>query len=289
MSVHLILLIVQVCFASLAVVGKLALKDAPPSAIVLARVAGGALVFYLLARRAGPLRFERRDLPRLVACAFLGVVGNQMGFLHGLARSTATNASVLGTTIPVFTALVAAATGAERLRPARLAGIAVALGGALVLVRVDRFSLSDEHAVGNLMIVANACSYGLFLVAVRPLAARIPPMALVAWLFVFALPVVAIFGVPDWIALAPRLTTRDLGLLAFIIAVPTVGAYSLNQIAIQRADSSVVAVYIYLQPVLAAIGASFLLEEVPDVRTLIAAALIVPGVWLSARSRPAQA
>ena len=284
MSVHLILLVVQLCFASLAVVGKLALRDAPAGALVLARVAGGTLVFWLLARRASGWRLERRDVLRLVVCAHLGVVVNQLLFLHGLARSTAINASVLGTTIPVFTAIFAAATGSERLRPARVAGIAVAMAGALILARVDRFSFSDQHAVGNLLIVANSCSYGLFLVSVRPLAARIPPMPLVALLFTCALPGVGFFGVPDWIELAPRLTGREAALIAFIIAVPTVAAYSLNQVAIQRADSSVVAVYIYLQPVLAAVGAALLLSERPDARTFAAAALIFPGVWLSARA-----
>jgi drug/metabolite transporter (DMT)-like permease len=289
MSVHLILVIVQVCFASLAVVGKLALADVPPLALVLARVAGGALVFWILARGAVPLRLGRRDWLRLVACAHLGVVFNQILFLNGLERSTAINASVLGTTIPIFTALFAAAAGAERLRAGRVAGIVVALAGALILVRVDRFSLSDEHAVGNLLIVANSCCYGLFLVTVRPLAARIAPMPLVTLVFACALPVVAVLGVPVWSELAPRLSGRDAALVAFIIAVPTVGAYALNQIAIRRADSSVVAVYIYLQPLLAAVGASFLLHELPDRRTLLGAALIFPGVWLSARSRSAPA
>ena len=88
-SVHLILLVVQVCFASLAVVGKKALVAIPPGVIVSTRVAGGALVFFLLARRQGPLRVARGDLGRLVLCALFGVVVNQLLFVNGLERSTA--------------------------------------------------------------------------------------------------------------------------------------------------------------------------------------------------------
>ena len=283
-SVHLILLVVQVCFASLAVVGKKALVAIPPGVIVSTRVAGGALVFFLLARRQGPLRVARGDLGRLVLCALFGVVVNQLLFVNGLERSTATSASVLGTTIPVFTTVFAVAAGAERLRRWRALGIAIALAGALVLVRIDRFSWSDRHAVGNLMIVANSASYAIFLVIVRPLAGRVAPMPLVALLFACAVPFVGAAELGAWIRFAPRLDAGAAGFLAFLVAVPTVAAYALNQIALARAESSLVASYIYVQPVVAALGAWLYIHEVPEARLLVAAPLVFLGVWVSARA-----
>jgi drug/metabolite transporter (DMT)-like permease len=288
LSVHAILVVVQFCFASLAVVGRLALGHVPPNALMFTRVAGGALVFYAILRFRGSVTLpERKDVPRLVACALLGIVLNQFLFLNGLARSTATNASVLGCTIPVFTLLVAALAGVERPTAKRLGGIAVALLGTLVLVGVDRFDLSEKRVLGNFLVVCNSLSYGSFLVAIRPLSTRYPAMTLVTWLFLISVPFAAITGVPTWIAFAPEVTVTDGLLLAFLVAVPTVGAYSLNQLAIGRAESSVVAAYVYLQPVIASVGARFLLGETPTSRTLIAAALIFLGLWLSARGRPA--
>src|SRR5262249_50301567 len=100
--VHLILWLAQVCFASLPVVGRLAMQGSiGPAGIVLARVAGGAIVFSAIAWRRGVLRVRRADLPAIMGCALLGVAANQELFVQGLARSTATNASVLGATIPV--------------------------------------------------------------------------------------------------------------------------------------------------------------------------------------------
>ncbi|MBI4820870.1 MAG: DMT family transporter [Deltaproteobacteria bacterium] len=283
---HAILIAAQVCFGSLPVVGRLALARLPPAGIVMVRVAGGAIVFTIVALALGVRWPTRRQIPRLLSCALLGVVINQEMFVGGLARSTATNATVLGTTIPVFTLLAAVLLGGERVRPVRLTGVVIALIGALVLVGVEGASADREHLIGNLMILVNSVSYGLFLVLVRPLSSAVPAFALTAILFSFAAPMVTPLGWFAWQD-APALVMRDYVHLAFLVAVPTVGAYALTQMALARAESSLVASYIYLQPVVAAAGAAALLGERPGPRVLLAAALIFAGVYLSSRASDA--
>ncbi len=289
-SVHLILILAQACFASMAVVGRVAMaggaRPLPPNAIVLARVVGGGLAFWLLARRGGPITagLERRDLPRLVACALLGVVVNQVLFLNGLARTTAVNASVIGASFPLFAALCEILLLVVRAHAARLAGIVVAFAGILVLMKIERFSLDDGDAVGNLMVFANALSYGMFLVLVKPLAMRVQPMALVTLLFAAALPFVLPLSIGAWIDLGAWIGAREVGLLVYFVAIPTVGAYALTQVALARADASLVAVYIYLQPIFATAGAMLLLGERPGIRTLVAAGIIAIGLAIASRS-----
>jgi len=274
---HLFLVLVQICFASLAIFGKAALVHVPANAIVLTRVAGGALAFLLVARVRG--RVAARDLPLILLCSILGLVGNQLLFINGLARTTAVNAAVLGSMIPVFTAAIAMLTRREPARPLRILGIIVAFAGTLVLVRADRFSFSDEATVGNLMIVGNSLCYATFLVLVRRLAGRVPPLTLVALVFVLAVPFVAPLGIPAWASFTP--TRSDLALLAFIVLVPTIGAYGLNQLALARAEASLVAVYVYLQPLLATAGALIFLGERLDARIAVAGALILGGLVFS--------
>lgn len=253
-----------------------------PAAIVLARMSGGALVFTLIAWRRGVLRIDTRDLPAIIGCAVLGVAANQELFVQGLARSTATNASVLGSTIPVFTALVAIALGREPVHPRRLVGIAVAFGGVAALVGADKMSMSSDHLLGSAMILVNSLCYGTYLVVVRPLAEKYDPLGLIAWLFICGVPMVLPLGAIEF-ARAPALHTGDIGFFAFLIAVPTVAAYGLVQVALRRTESSLVAAYIYLQPVMATVGAMFLLDEQPTVRTAVCGAIVLFGVWLAAR------
>jgi len=69
-----------------------------------------------------------------------------------------------------------------------------------------------------------------------------------------------------------------------VILGPTVAAYLLQAWALRHADSSMVAAYTYLQPVLAGIlGAIFLGERIRSM-VVLAAAMIFSGVWLAGRA-----
>ncbi len=284
LSVHLILFAGQICFASLPVVGRLALGDIPPGAIPLVRTVGGAIVFSLLAWRRGTLAWPRGDVAFIAFCALLGNVLNQELFIHGLARTTATNAVVIGSTIPVFTLLIAIVLRRERARLHRVLGMAIAFGGVAALVGAEDLSTSSDHFVGSLMVLANALAYGAYLVIGKPLAERYDPLAILAYMFIAGTPMVAPLGIAAF-ADAPPLGASDLAFLAFLIAVPTVGAYGLVQTGLKRAESSLVAAYIYLQPVFATIGATIVLHEQVGLRTLACGAIVLGGVWLAARPR----
>lgn len=281
----LILVGAQLCFASLAVVGRMAVNaHLPPAGIVLVRMLGGALAFTAIARLRGVLKLERRDALLFVGLALLGVVLNQELFIHGLAHTTATNAVVLGSTIPVFTTLAAIVLRYEPVSPMRLLGIAVAFTGCVILVGPEELSLSSSHLLGSVMILINAACYGVYLAIARKVAGRYDPFAILAILFVIGVPLVAPLGAHAWAGAAP-LGASGAAFLAFLILVPTVGAYSLIQIGLRRAEASLVASTIYLQPVFATAGAAVLLDERPGPRTALAAAIVFAGVWISARAR----
>jgi drug/metabolite transporter (DMT)-like permease len=285
-SPHLALAFAQLCFASLSIAGKLAFRGGhavPPNALVMTRMVGGAIVFWLVARRSGEVRVERGDRALLVVCGLLGVVFNQVLFINGLQRTTAISANLIAATIPVFTALFAVLLGRERFVWTRALGIALALGGVLVLFDVRNLSTSRAHLVGNAMCLSNCASYALFLVLTRRLSAKYGPMTLVALMFTVAAIAFAPFGIVSWVELAPRVGARELGLLAFIVAFPTVGAYAAMQWGLRRVESSLVATYIYLQPLFATIGAVLILDEPLRASAGAAAALIFLGVWVSTR------
>jgi drug/metabolite transporter (DMT)-like permease len=94
---------------------------------------------------------------------------------------------------------------------------------------------------------------------------------------------VAPLGIVE-LAAAPPLTAGDAAFLAFLIAVPTVAAYGLVQIAMRHAQATLVAAYIYVQPVVAAIAATIVLDEELGPRTGICGLVVLAGVWLAARA-----
>ncbi len=282
--VHLTLLLVQLSFGGFHVVAKAALADLAPLALAAIRVGVATPILLLLAWRRDRLLPSRRDLPMLALLGGLGVFGNQVLFITGLKYTTATNAAILMTSLPVFAVAAAAGLGIERVRKERLVGIALSVAGALLLVDPLRFTTDRGAALGNALILVNCFCYALFLVLQRRLL--IPWRTVIAWSFVFGSAGVLVAAVPDLAVLQPATVPAGTWLgVAYIILFPTVFAYAASTWAVRRSSSALVAAYSTLQPlVAAALAASFLGERFGWVEGL-GFALIVSGLWrVSARS-----
>jgi drug/metabolite transporter (DMT)-like permease len=272
-------------FATWPIVGKIALRAVPSVALVALRVAGAALAFILLGAIRGRVgRIQRRDWPLLVASGLLGVVLNQWLFVKGLSLTTVINATLLGTTIPIFTLLVSIALRTDRASLRRILGILLSAGGVVYLIGPGSVEFSSATRLGDLLIVTNSLCYGTYIAISKDLMTRYSALTVITWIFIVGsiatMPVgaISISHVP----LASVSATVWLA-IAYIVVVPTVGAYYLNAWALGRVAPSTVAVYIYLQPLIAFSLAPLLLGEKLNWRTIVAAVLIFAGVLVVTR------
>jgi drug/metabolite transporter (DMT)-like permease len=278
---YLALVAVQFCFGLMPVFGKWAILDFAPRVIVGWRIVGGAFALALVAfavhgRRAWP---ARGTWPRFLACSLLGVAVNMLLFLEGLARSTATNAGLLTSLIPVFTFAIAVLLRQERFVAQRGLGILVALAGSLVLALEERPELGGEYVLGNLLMMVNCCCYSFYLVLARPLLARHPPLVVIAWVFALSALGVPLFaGSATWVP--PGAAARSWASMAYILVFPTVVAYLLNAFALARVSASTTAVFVFSQALITGVAAALLLHEPLRPRTLLAAVLILGGTAL---------
>ncbi|MCE9593438.1 MAG: DMT family transporter [Planctomycetes bacterium] len=241
---------------------------------------GGGVLGVAAALLHGRAMIPRRgDWLRLVVCALFGVAINMVLFLEGLDRSTPVNAALIMPVIPVFTYVIATLFKSERFEPQRGFGIAVALTGTLVLLLQRGPDLSRQYLFGNLLMLSNAASYAYFLVLVRPLTQRYPPLVVIAWVFLLAAPTVPIFA---WNAdfFPAGAGAREWGALAFTLGGATIGAYLLNTYALSKVSSSTTAAYIYLQPLVTCAADYFWLGRPLQQGALLAAGLIFLGLAL---------
>jgi drug/metabolite transporter (DMT)-like permease len=282
-AVHLLLFVVQILFASLAIVGKIVLRDFPATSIVLFRVVGAAGVL-LLVNLIWTRRWvrDRRDLLGLAGLGLLGVVLNQTLFLRGLSHTTAINATILVTTIPVFTVLYSVISKREPPSALKFGGIAVAGAGAIYLIGPDRLSLAPDLALGNLLIVVAMFCYSLYLVHSKAMVLKYGAVTVSAYVMMFS----AIGTLPLGLS---GLATVDLGAIrpitwmwvAYVVVFPTIVAYFLNIWALKKVSPNLVAVYIYLQPLFTVLVAPAVLEgESVTTRAAIAGAAIFLGLAL---------
>jgi drug/metabolite transporter (DMT)-like permease len=273
---------VQIIFGTWPIVGKVALRALPSTGLVAMRVAGASAAFYLLLRLRGRLAVPRRgDLARLALYGLLGVVLNQFLYVKGLALSTVVNATIISTAIPVFALLVGVLLGFEKLSVRAAVGTFIAAAGVVYLVDPFRADFSGGKALGNLLLACSCLAYGAYIALSQDVFRRYGALTAMLWVFAFA----CVATVPVGGYYLSQVSLGDTGwtiwlAVAYIIIVPTVGAYYLNAWALERVEPSTVAVYIYLQPLVALAVAPLVLgaQERWGLRNWVAAALIFTGV-----------
>jgi len=284
--VHLGLLWIQLTFGGFHVMGKYVLGTLHPFAVAGARVAVAMPVLLLLAWLVDRRLPARRDLPRLALLGLLGVFANQLLFIIGLQYTTAINAGILMPSIPVFAVALAALFGHDRLGGRRLFGIGLAVGGALIMLDVTRFSSTGNGVLlGNGLILTNCFCYSAFLVLQKPLLRRLPPLTLIAWSFLFGGCGVLLVSAGRLPELNPaHLPTPVLVGMIYVVLVPTVINYALNTWAVKRSSPALVAAYTTLQPVAAGSLAMLFLGESAGLRELAGFLLIVLGLAMVSRA-----
>jgi drug/metabolite transporter (DMT)-like permease len=282
---HLALIIVQILFGIWPIFGKIVLRSMSSTSLVALRLAGAALLFAALQRRLTPLlRMPLKDIVLLTACSLLGIVGNQFLFVKGLSLTTVINVEILSTTIPVYALATSILIGYERGSRKTLIGVLLSAAGVLFLVNPLHADLSGHTTLGNILILTNSFLYALYIVISKRLIERYGALNVVTWIFLVG----SLITIPVGIYSLQRenlaaITATTWLAVAFIIIFPTVVAYYLNAWALTRVPPSLVAIYIYLQPLIAFGLAPVLLGESWSWRTIVAAVMIFGGVALVTR------
>jgi drug/metabolite transporter (DMT)-like permease len=282
-SVHLGMFSVAALFSVNYIISKLGMRAFHPLVFAYLRVVGAAIVLNLLVPNEGaPISREDRRLVLLFS--LLGVVLNQTLFLTGLSFTDAHVAAILITTIPVLTLGIAMIAGRERATPLKIGGIVLAGAGALLVVGGEGAFGSMRALIGAALITGNCLAYALYLVISKPAMARLSPLRMTARMFanatVMMLPIAAYpLARQSWATIPPRAWLA----LLLVIAGPTVAAYWINAWTLRYADASLVATYVYVQPVLTAILATIFLGEQIRAIAIVAAAMIFTGVAMTSR------
>lgn len=257
-----------------------------PLGLVLLRVIGAALLFWLLSVFTPAQKIERKDWLRLVACSFFGMVVNMQAFFSGLELSTPINSSVLVTLTPIIVVVLSAVLIGERILKFKAIGIGLGLIGALILVLYGKETgiNAPNIPLGNALFLLNATSFGLYLILVKKLLERYQPFTLMKWLFTIAVVINLPIGWSqfvdvEWASMPLEPALR----ITFVVLGTTFLTYLFNTYALTQLKASTVSAFIYVQPL---VGILFALAMGEDQMTLLkgsAAILVLLGVYLVSR------
>ena len=282
MFAHLAVLAANIIYAINYVVAKGIMPNyLEPRAIIFLRIAGAVIIFWIVSYFFPKEKVERKDLFKLAYISFFGIALNQVMFFEGLNLTTPINASIIMVGVPIVVLFFSHIIIGDKLTLNKIIGIALGTAGAAYLIlQSGSLSLSSNTFVGNMFVVVNVTSYGLFLVLVKPLMAKYSPLTIMKWVFLFGLFYVTPVSLNLVIGADYGIIPTNIWLsIGFVIIFTTVFAYLLNNYSLKALSPTVNSAYIYLQPILTSVIAiSFGKDNLTYVE-VIAALLIFIGVY----------
>ena len=258
-----------------------------PFGLNVVRIGVSVLLFWaMFVIRPVSIKIDKPDRMRLFLCAVSGIAINQLFFIKGLSLTYPIHAALLLLITPILIVFIAAWILKERLGIFKLAGLALGILGALVLILSKDSSGNGENVLpGDLFIIINAISYTIYFIIVKPLMLKYNAIVILRWIFTIGLVLVLPFGWVEFTEIPwQQYNAVDYTSMGLIVITGTFLAYLFNLYGIKNLGASVAGFYIYTQPVFAALIAMLFLHEHLALYKIIAAALIFSGVYLANKS-----
>jgi drug/metabolite transporter (DMT)-like permease len=266
---------------------KIGLAVIPPFGFNALRFPLASLLLGVVLLAVGRLDLPARgDILRIVVLGVIGNLAYQVLFITGMDLTRAGNASVLLTTSPIFTALLSARLGHERIRPAAWVGIATVMAGIALVVGSgeDGFRFGADTLRGDLLLVAAAAVWSVYTVGARDPIRRYGSVRVTAWTLWVGAALLVVVGLPDLMGLERGISP---GTWAAVLYAGLLGlglSYLLWYRGVKVLGNTRTSAFGNLVPVVAILVAWPILGEVPNVWQLVGAGVIIGGVRLVRQS-----
>ena len=286
-----LLWVVPLVWSSNYLIARAAAGVIHPHLLALARWSLALLIMLPLAWRGlahDGAPWLRAEWKQLLVLGALGMwICGAFVYIGGQTTTSANIALVYAAT-PIAIAGVSAVLLKERMRPAQMVGVALALAGLLlVIARGDlRNLLAVRFTVGDLWILAAALSWTAYSVLLRFWPSRLGPAERLVAITAGGILVLLPFTALEWALLTPLpFTAQAAGLVLAAAVLPGVLAYQAYSFMLRELGAGKTALVLYLGPVYAALTAWWLLGEPPQWFHAVGAALILPSIWVATRTR----
>ena len=257
----------------------------PLTLTVLQGLISLAVLAAALHRTSGWRLPAREDLPLLLAAGLIGYTLNQILYSWGLHLTTASHSGLIFTVTPLFVFGVSQALGHVRLSRRDALGLALGVGGALLIIGWPASGAAGEASVlGDLLTLGAAITWGVWTILAGPILQRRGTLAGTFWIMLTGTIGLVPFALPglvaqDWAAL-PWWTYA--GILYAGTASGALGSM-LWFAAVRRLGAARTAIYANMEAFFAVLAAAILLGERVALISLVGGVAVAGGVLLTRR------
>ncbi len=225
-------------------------------------------------------RPTRADWPLLALAGFM-FAGDLATWHWSIGLTSVANATLLANFAPIFVTLGSWLIFGERFSRLFLAGLAIAMLGAITLM-ASSLSLGTQHLYGDLLGLCCGSFYGGYILSIARLRSRLGTLTVMLWsgavTFALLLPLSWIQGES---LVAPSL--HGWIILIGLALVSHAGGQGLITFSLAHLPAAFSSVALLLQPVIAAILAVLILHELPVVWQLVGGIVVLAGIYVAKR------
>ena len=267
---------------------KVALKELSPFTLLTLRFGiGGLLLLLAQSHRNRDFfkDFSGKDWLHIILLAVVGVAGHTLLQAYGLLYTTAIDTSWIVAVYPIFITIGGRLFLGEVITGRKVAGIALGFLGVFLVISKGRCSFSlfqSASTLGDLLILGSAFTWTAFTVGGRGFLSRHSSLAAMTPIMIFGFLITLPFsgGIGGWtilfhLSISAWASVFSLGV--FCSGLAFLFWYS----ALEKRESSMIGVYLYLEPFVTLIAASLFLNERVEWITLFGGGLTLLGVYLT--------
>ena len=257
-------------------------SDLRPETLLVIRLFPTGVLAVMVLLILGMRPITREDWPRLLAAVAIGNCGYQVLAHIGIKTVPASWTGMIFGLEPLFVVLFALLLTGERLGLQLATGMAIAIGGIVILTLGSVSSGGgDVGLLGLGLILLGTMGWGLYTVLIRPLSRKYGSLETACLtLAATAIPMV-LFVRPGIDGEIASLSTLDWGVLGLLILLGTFLSLMMWNYGVSRIESAAAGMWLYVQPVVAALGGVLLLKERVTWPLVVGGAIIVAGVAIS--------
>ena len=280
---HLFALTANVMWGLMSPIGKSALQEFSAISVTTFRMVGAAAAFWILSIFCKQEHVNHQDMLKIFFASLFALVFNQGVFIFGLSMTSPIDASIVTTTLPIVTMIVAAIYLKEPITNKKVLGIFV---GAMLIMSSQAGNNGNGSLIGDLLCLVAQISFSIYLTVFKGLSQQYSAVTINKWMFVYASMCYIPFSYHD-ISIIQWGAVSTIAIIEVLYVV--LGGSFLAYLCIMTAQKllrpTVVSMYNYMQPIVATIAAIIMGIGSFGWQKGLAIALVFLGVYIVTQSK----
>lgn len=260
-----------------------------PFALFTIRAIGASFLFWTLSLFMPKEKVDKRDLPKIFMASMLGLYLTQLVFLKGITMASPLDCAILTTLSPIFTMIIAAIAIKEPITLKKAGGVMLSFAGIIFLILNSMYAKggnTQTSPIGYILLILNGLCFATYLGVFKPLISKYSVVTFMKWMFLFSLVMSLPFTFKELISCNwSQIPGRHVVNLTFLIIMSTFVAYYLVPIGQKRLRPTVVSLYSYLQPIIAAAASIIIGMDRLGWHKIVAVIVVITGIVLVNRSK----